>query len=397
MDFYAGELNPEYAQFMAAVNYGFTGDYLGAGIDACGYLYKAENEFSLANMYCYPFGGMSMFCRKMREKAIKRGTKFHSNDPVVSINYNKKSKKFTLGTKKGRTFIAEEVALNIPPVAIQGKLYGPMTGNVIEKLKNDRHLQSIINTTTITITGQWAEPWWRSLLDPNGTYALRRFEDVRGLNRAEIFDTPNFRDIKGLRLVYTDNFFVPQWSSIKGAPNGTKALKEALLRNFRSDPYWKNLTIPDPIKLVYHQQSTAWHFLNSGSPTRDQVVAWAKAPLGKNIKLALMGEAYDVKYNGWSEGALQLVNSALHRYDKKRFTNARIQRYSSCVNDQNADLIPSVLANENFPPYPLTGARDGSTAGFGVSASTHEPGSFGRAYLEVGTDLTEDTLHTIYV
>jgi hypothetical protein len=398
MQFYTGELNAEYAQFMAALNSGFTGDYLGSGRTACGYLYKSENDFLLANMYCYPYGGMSMYCRKMREKAIKRGTKFHSNDPVVSINYNKKSKKFTLGTKKGKTFISEEVALNIPPVAIEGKLFGRMTGNVIKKLKNDPHLQSIVNTTTITITGQWSEPWWRPLLDSNGSYTLRRFEDTRGLNRAEIFDTPNFRDIMGLRLVYTDNFYVSQWSSIKGSPNGTKILKEELLRNFRSDPLWRNLTIPDPIKLVYHQQSTAWHFLNSGAPTRDQVVAWAKAPLGKNIKLAMMGEAYDVRYNGWSEGSLQFALSALQRFDKQRFTNARVAKYSSCVNEQNAELIPSVLANENYPPYPYTGARDGSTASFGVSSNTHAPGSFGRSYLEVGFGkLTKETINSIYL
>jgi len=156
-----------------------------------------------------------------------------------------------------------------------------------------------------------------------------------------------------------------------------------LLRNFRSDPLWKNLTIPDPIKLVYHQQSTAWHFLSAGAPTRDEVVAWAKAPLGNKVKIALMNEAYDVKYNGWSEGSLQLANSALQRFDKQRFTDERVASYGSCVNSFNDLQIPSVLANENFPPYPFNGLRD-SKGNLGANAKTHSPGSLGRAPLEVG-------------
>jgi len=96
------------------------------------------------------------------------------------------------------------------------------------------------------------------------------------------------------------------------------------------------------------------------------VARWAAAPLGPNVSLVIVAEAYHSYYSGWEEGPWKASKAALQRNDSPELQSIYTERDSflpgDCSFASDFAYVPSAFApgdqdstkmlpNEVWPPH----------------------------------------------
>lgn len=351
-DYVRGELNGLFHEFLAEIsNPGFQAKFR-EGINACGMVAFLTRDLFTSGTNCYPDRGFSAYCKSMAEAIAAAGAKVYLNTPARCVTYNPTLKLFTVLTPRA-SFVVDELVLAIPSQAI---IDTQLAGGVIDQIRAAPEVSATQNHTTLTVNVQWAAPWWRGLLDPQGAYSFRLIDYVEGLNRMELLDTPLHRRANFLRLVYTDFMFKKDYITSLQNGGSVKVAVDAALRALRriNFPGLGKVNVPEPLSYVVKLEASERHV--STGPGEgfgpQHMMDFALAPLGADIKVALVNEAWNYVYAGWTEGAFQMAIRAAARFDGAS-TAAMADAVTAAGQCGLGDplAIPSTLANEHFPPF----------------------------------------------
>jgi hypothetical protein len=260
--------------------------------------------------------------------------------------------------------------LAIPNVDIHR--VGQIGGDIIEELRAKDETTYARNASVATISMQWApnQPaWFYPYLDIiNGNYSLRQYGDLGCFSRLEIWDTPHHRFQNGIRVVYSDAHCKEMWDDLIRIGEARYAAGMSLLVAYDATiarvmqelrASFPNATIPEPVWVRGATWEHAWYF---GEPNRNmtnqQVVEFAKSPLGNNENICLIGDAWNGDYSGHAESALISSRNCL---TQPRFANGVLKNRIASVYATRDNIIPNTfdaltacpsgLPNEYCGPY----------------------------------------------
>lgn len=292
-----GDVGYDYLRDMSRFRADFEYD-----LDAEGYLDYLDEEWDVCCEPSYPQGGMSSFIFGMEARATADGARIFKGEAVTAVN--KVADGYEL-TTANRTVHADKVVLAVPPSAFE-----QIGGDVADRIKAQPEFQAIVGVKVVTITQWWEDAWWSVIRNPmadTDANVWRAWTTEHCLNFIEIPIEPYAAAGKITRSVYDDNLDCAIfWEQL--AAQGTEAVEAelntqltALFNNGVSDP--ATVEIPMPIKTFVQVWPDAWHWIKGGTGLSNaEVFTWSVAPLGEE-PVSLVGEAYNVRRSGWSDGA----------------------------------------------------------------------------------------------
>jgi hypothetical protein len=305
--------NNGYANFLEADNVGFTGDYR-ASFGACSYGNYMAREWNTASHSCYPKGGMTSLTDAMRTRAEDNGVQFYANEPVQCIRRSKSSaSKYEVRTATKTFRVGKFLGMAMPSPSLENPAV--IGGDVLDDLRKQREFNRSKAARVASVVMQWPPgelAWWYlvpGLLDAlSGNWSLRTYGDSACFSRIEIIDTPMHRCTNAIRAVYSDFRCQPLWTELiegAAASNDWNKLAERVLVEIRDA--FPTAVVPPPVLTYGDLFDPAWYW---SKPQYDDIsnadhATWATKPLGLQEPLCLIGEAYHIYYQGWSEGALR--------------------------------------------------------------------------------------------
>lgn len=339
---YQAYFGETYANFICSVNVGFLGDCFG-GFDPCGYLEWYNREWNTGDN-CYPVGGFSEVCRRMRSNATQNGAKFFQNEPALSIETISGGR--VRITTAQRIIVADQVVLGIAPRELKS-----VSGNVVTQILARPESKAPKPINSVTIAAQYSSAWWRDagIFSDNANYRLLQ---VGGgcFTRLEAHNNPYASLHNTIRVVYTDYQCVDVWKALLALPES--ALRAELSRSLKRAFPAANIT--EPIKVFGEWEEAAWYYNSAGATfTPEQVFQWARAPLGNNVPVCLANHAYRVVDSGWSVASVRTSAQCLNRFNPNVFTETTLQNWETAYGRitpgyDGEMLAPSALANEIF-------------------------------------------------
>jgi hypothetical protein len=391
--FLQGYFSEEYAFFLEYDNFGFHGEYA-ESVDACAYLDWSIREWNTASNMGYPIGGMSAMAIRAAERAQNVGANVYMNEAAMCIRTGHPGFKYEVKTASHTFRVRNFMFLNLPPIAL-----ARVDGDIPQALLAKPEAQFPIPTMAATFAMQWTPntpawfyPYIKATEDGSvNQWSLRQFGEGC-FSRLEVVNVPYNRFHNTIRAVYSDSACQPMWielitnaeAKLQGGMSLLDAYSEVIERAMLElKNNFPDATIPPPIWVKGAILEHAWHYgrqqHDAHNMTNAKVFDFAKAPLGDQ-PLCLIGEAYNMRFSGWSEGALiSSRNCITSRFNSSTLGASLRNIYSTrdAIIADDFDTLtacPSSLSNEYCGPY----------GPFQADGTLHQPFCVGN----MGTDNT---------
>ncbi|OQV16299.1 hypothetical protein BV898_09607 [Hypsibius exemplaris] len=258
----------------------------------------------------YPVGGMSSYYKTMMAEASRNGMRVYREEPVEEIAtltlqepldgaFRVETRSFDIQTDK--------VLCSIDPSNFHG-----VAGNVAESVKSAEEFGWIVPKVAATVSAWWDERWWESSRH-HGTYNLTRA--VSHENCFNMMDIPTFpyaMDENVTRAVYDDGSCVDTWRLLINDETRLEELTDTVVKSLQH--FFDDVVVPRPRFLRGHVFENAWHFqAPQSSKTNQEVFEWSQRPT-QYENFVLIGEAYNLNYAAWCDGALRSSMTALMNF-----------------------------------------------------------------------------------
>ena len=364
-------------RFLRCDNVGFHDDYdNGYGCDSYGN-YQTREWGNTASHSLYDNGTMVELVDLIQQELLDRGVEIALNETATCVSYSKRQGvKFEVRTPKRIFLVKEWLYLNTPPYWLRNS--SVMTGPVIKDILSHREAwHPKIAKPVVTIVAQW-EPgvpqwWWSSLFEyTTGNWSTRYYGDSTYVSRFEAIDSPLHRCLNALRFAYisSGNLFTEWQDYVQQLMQSgdQEPLKKRILRELRTMFPADAANITEPLLVAGYIAWSPWHWgdrqyddLSNGA-----VSNWANAPLGEDVPLCVVAEAYHTYYSGWEEGAWRSSKGCLQRQNSTELQAIYDERDSFLPGDgsfaSDFAYVPSafapvdqdptkMLANEIWPPH----------------------------------------------
>ena len=266
------------------------------------YLYNEIYTTTNSHIRYYPVGGMSQFINRMLDHANRSNVRIFSSQPVHEI-YTQSSDGDTLFhiKTKNHLFKATSVLCAIDPIHLRD-----VRGNIADSITEMPHFKMILPRSAAIVTVWWPERWWET--SPLYQNLSRVVSHENCFSSMDIPTFPYGRDQNVTRAVYDDGVCLEMWQGL--IESGDKhALSKVVVTSLSN--VFTDVKIPEPRALDGFFHHNAWHYQVANSKISNQeIFKWSLNPLaGKNF--SLIGEAYNLKYATWCDGALKSTMSAL--------------------------------------------------------------------------------------
>ncbi len=277
-----------------------------------GYLWDSQFDDSIRS---YPEGGMSAFCRQMASAITQLN---HDNfvvlsqpvlsvntytGPMEAVNYQVETPDFTVFA--GTAIIAIP-GFDYNPYNETG--YGGLSGDVADNIRATKYFKTYLPDPVAIVAQQWPNRWWES--SSSGFTSGQAFTRAGLGSYAHIFTNATQYEYNAnlTRTVYNDDLVqVRMWQEINRT-QGIAGVEAEAIRSIQL--VYPNITIPKPIKTLYHYHPAGWSWLRTGSFNENVTVHtlsdWAVAPLQRDVSnctLVLPTDAWGVRESGWAAGA----------------------------------------------------------------------------------------------
>lgn len=297
---------------------GFYVDFEANTNDPCAWAHPYYyRDFSTDAINGYVVGGTTRYIQNLLKPIKAQGGTVLLNKLVTKIESAGGYKSVVVTTSDGQVYRGKFLIYAAPP---DGIALGKVTGNLAVALNNTEAFKSVycVTVTTVTVTLDYA--YWKNIVPKesiNSTVKrwvqLRSFGEEGHVPRSEVRYTVYGGSMIAFRASYTDYLtkeVLNKMQNIDTFGDGLwRALRNDLSYAFQVDDIPQNY-----VDIHVENFDNGWCYINSSTTlTADQIRAFAVAPLGPNVPIALVHQAWAEEFLGWKEAALRTAVGALDR------------------------------------------------------------------------------------
>ena len=342
-----------------------------------------SREYNTNSIYGYTVGSMQLnYIYKLAKPVLQRGTVMMDTfvDKISMVEDNNGQMGVAVSTTDGDTYYGDFLIYAGQPEPI---LSGKVKGDIAAILRRNAIFQSVysvpvatvdvvLDTTyleklvpaDINITGLFTKPW--ATLKGNGPDTLS--------SRVEYRHTIYSLSTNHTRPNVADFYTLDALKDLKSAMNNNnnevlQNLKQQLWNALRVDQaYIHQIPLSSiPTKFVdlnINYIETGYYYVWSNTTTSaQQLMEFARAPLGENVPVCLAHEAWNPRYLGWGEAGMRASQRCIDRLIPKSSDLVECWLYElfpecpqniECLNDPESDilgsetLIPSRYCSERW-------------------------------------------------
>ncbi|WP_374089187.1 FAD-dependent oxidoreductase [Methylomicrobium lacus] len=338
-------LTPEGFQFLTD-GFRFRGDFEN-NIDALSYIGFLTEDWDACCNPTYPEGGMSSFVKGMMNSAVANGARAFTSEPVRSIGKAKSQYKL-----KSAHYA---VSANSVIIAVPAEPFKKVGGSIAARIKAQPEFKAIKGIRVISVDNWWKNAWWDGTQAEGGGTLDRAWATKDGVagellcfNAMEFGHTPYHKNQMVTRSVYNDDKACVEFWARLYKKKGLAGINEEIIREYKIvfPEVAAQLSVDQIQQTAYQDWPAAWYWLKGPTTiTNARVAVWAVEPLSGE-KVSLIGESYNPNRSGWVDGALKsAINSLNYNYSNAPQHNARITAYLQApLNCSSVDLVNGSLA-----------------------------------------------------
>ncbi len=286
-------------------------------------------EFDTNLMYGYTVGGMQRgYVYKLAQPILQQGTVL-VNTLITDIS--------TAETEDGDVGIVvttedcEKYYVDFLIYAGQPELIfnGTVSGDIAKKIRSSPIFQSVYSVPVETVDVVLNTTYLKGLVPQNvitNTTFTKEWATLKGngpdiiSSRWEYRHTPYGISTNSFRPIVADFYSLDALKDVKTAyENGNTQVKQQLWNAIRVDQAYINEipieTIPTTFKsLNINRLETGYYYVWANTTTSaEQLVEFARAPLGDDVPICLAHEAWNPRYLGWAEAGMRAAQRCLDR------------------------------------------------------------------------------------